>query len=333
VSTLIRFILAGLVLAIHAIPCMAAALAAGPLRTVADVPLGGRTTRLDYESIDAGRHLLFIAHLGDSQIIVFDTARKHVVARIANVSLVHGVLAIPEVGRVYASATGRDEVLVIDETTFRIMAKVPVGDYPDGMAYAPGSHKLYVSNEHGNSLTVIDVRTNRAVATIAMGGEVGNTQYDPASGHVFSNVQTMDDLVEIDPVTDAVVSRIPLRGADGNHGLLIDPASRLAFIACEGNDTLLVLDMTSRRITGSFKVGGRPDVLAFDAASGYLYVASEAGLVSLYQVESTRVTKLGDVPVGHNAHVVAVDPVTHRSYFPLNDLDGRTAVRIMEPAR
>jgi hypothetical protein len=33
---------------------------------VADIPLGGNTTRLDYESLDPGRHLLFIAHLGDS---------------------------------------------------------------------------------------------------------------------------------------------------------------------------------------------------------------------------------------------------------------------------
>lgn len=331
--TPIRLIFAGLVLAAHPIPCMAAPLTSGPLRTVAEVPLGGRTTRLDYESIDAGRHLLFIAHLGDSQIIVFDTARKHVVARIANVSLVHGVLSIPDLGRVYASATGRDEVLAIDEATFRILARVPVGDYPDGMAYAPGSHRLFVSNELGHSLTAIDVRTNHAVATIAMGGEVGNTQYDPASGHIFSNVQTTGDLVEIDPATDAIVSRIPLRGADGNHGLLIDSVSRRAFIACEGNDKLLVLDMASRRITGSFNVGHRPDVMAFDAALHYLYVASEAGLVSVYGVESTRVTKLGDVPIGHNAHVVAVDPATHQSYFPLNDVGGRTALRIMEPAR
>jgi hypothetical protein len=40
---------------------------------VAEIPLGGNTTRLDHESLDQGRHLLFIAHLGDSAVIVFDT--------------------------------------------------------------------------------------------------------------------------------------------------------------------------------------------------------------------------------------------------------------------
>jgi hypothetical protein len=40
-----------------------------PLQKVADVPLGGGTTRFDYESFDSSRHLLFIAHLGDSEVV------------------------------------------------------------------------------------------------------------------------------------------------------------------------------------------------------------------------------------------------------------------------
>ena len=87
------------------------------LKSIADMPLGGHSTRLDYASLDAGRHLLFIAHLGDSEVIVFDTEARRMVKRIAYVSQVHGVLAIPTLGRVYASATGTDEVVAIDEAT------------------------------------------------------------------------------------------------------------------------------------------------------------------------------------------------------------------------
>jgi hypothetical protein len=64
------------------------------LESVADIPLGGHPTRLDYASLDTGRHLLFIAHLGDSEVIVFDTEARRVVKRIANVSHVHGVLSL-----------------------------------------------------------------------------------------------------------------------------------------------------------------------------------------------------------------------------------------------
>lgn len=107
------------------------------LHTVADIPLPGRAARFDYQSYDEGRRLLFIAHLGDSSIIVFNTGTRKVVADMAGVSKVHGVFAIPALGRVYASATGRNEVVAIDETTFKVIAAIPGGEYPDGMAYVP----------------------------------------------------------------------------------------------------------------------------------------------------------------------------------------------------
>ncbi|MEX3955293.1 YncE family protein [Trinickia sp. EG282A] len=301
-----------------------------PLTHVADVPLPGRTTRLDYESYDPDRHLLFVAHLGDSEVIVFDTGSSSIVGRIAGVSSVHGVLAVPELSRVYASATGTDEVVAIDETTLKIVARMPGGRYPDGMAYAPESHKLYVSDETGETETVIDVRSNQRIATIALGGEVGNTQYDPLSRHVFVNVQTRNELVEIDPALDRVVGRFALPGARHNHGLLIDPDDHVAFIACEGNDKLLVLDMGSKRVVRSFGLGSGPDVLAFDTASKTLYVAGEAGIVSMFSMKSGDARKIGEGRIGPNAHIVAVDARTHRSYFPLRNVGGQPVLRVME---
>jgi YVTN family beta-propeller protein len=301
-----------------------------PLTRVADVPLGGGTTRMDYASLDPGRHLLFIAHLGDSAVIVFDTQAQKVVARIAGISHVHGVLAVPALERVYATATGTDQLVAIDENTLKVVARASAGVYPDGMAYAPKQHKLYVSDETGGTDTVIDVRTNKRVATIALGGQVGNTQYDPVSGHIFANVQTRAQLAEIDPATDKVIARIDLPGARGNHGLLIVPAQRLAFIACEDNARLLILNLANRRVVATFAVGGDPDVLAFDPTLGWVYVAGEAGMVSVFHAKNGMVTKVGEGMLGPDAHVIAVDPLSHQAYFPLKNLRGKTALRVMD---
>src|SRR5689334_19213017 len=43
-----------------------------PLKVVADVPLSGGTTRLDYQSFDNASGRLFIAHLGSDLVTVFD---------------------------------------------------------------------------------------------------------------------------------------------------------------------------------------------------------------------------------------------------------------------
>jgi DNA-binding beta-propeller fold protein YncE len=316
---------------------MAAAVAANsaaptpPLRlkTLMDVPLGGRATRLDYASVDADRQLLFIAHLGDGEVIVVDTEAHRLVKRIANVAAVHGVLAIPELGRVYASATGTNEVVAIDEKSLEVIARMPGGTYPDGLAYSPETHKVYVSDEHGGTDTVIDVLSNTRVATVQIGGVIGNTQYDAASHHMFVNAQSRGELIEVNPTTDKIVRRIKVSGADGNHGLLIDAASHKAFIACEGNDRLIVIDLGSGAALAQFPVAKDPDVLAFDAQRQKLYVAGESGEVSEISVSGNSVSKSGESFLARNAHVVAVQPATHEIYFPLMNVDGQPVLRIM----
>jgi YVTN family beta-propeller protein len=303
------------------------------LRLAGDYPLSGRATRWDYMSLDPSSSRMFLAHLGDSSVVVVDTKTKAVVATINGIGEPHGVLAIPELGRVYVSATKTNEVVAIDAKTLRVTARIPGGTYPDGMAYAPEVHKLYVSDEMGGTETVIDLWSNKRVATIGLGGAVGNTQYDPVSKRVFVNVQGTGELVEIDPDTDTVVQRTRLVGADGNHGLLIEPTRRLAFIACEGNDKLFVMSLNTRKIVSRFDVGQGPDVLAYDAGLGLLYIASESGTVSRLTVSDQGLAKAGEGFVGPNAHVVAVDPLTHEVYFPLKKIGLQPVLRIMQPIR
>ena len=255
------------------------------------------------------------------------------VARIKEVSHVHGVLAIPELHRVYASATGTDEVVTIDEDTLVIVSRAPGGRYPDGMAYAPDVHKLYVSDETGKTETVIDVRSNQRIATIELGGEVGNTQYDAGSKHIFANVQSTNDLVEIDPTTDKIARRIPLPGADGNHGLLIDAPQRRAFIACEDSDKLLVLNLETDKVESTFDVGHGPDVLSEDQQNGQVYVASESGIVIIFRLSDGHVSKEKAGFLGPDAHVVAIDSAEHVGYFPIKNLSGHPLLRIISTGR
>ena len=310
-----------------------AAPAAGiPLTALADVPLPGNATRLDYASLDPATRELFIAHLGDSAVIVFDAEHDRVLADIPGIGHVHGVLAVPELGRVYASATSANEIVAIDEKSLKIIARIPGGVYPDGMAYAPRQQKLYVSDEHGKTETVIDAKRNRKISTLRLDSEVGNSQYDPASGHVFVNAQTSGRLIEIDPETDRIVASHALQGCAGPHGLLIDARDRLAFVACQDNGRLLVLDMKSMEVSRSFSIGKDPDVLAFDPGLRRLYVAGEAGFVSIFDL-SGGMHKAWEGFFADNAHVVVVDPATRKVYFPLENVNGRPALRIMKQDR
>src|ERR671922_234309 len=66
-----------------------------PLRPAGEIELPGNSSRFDYASLDADRGLLFIAHLGASEVIEVDIHAHRVVRTIPNLSQVHGVLVVP----------------------------------------------------------------------------------------------------------------------------------------------------------------------------------------------------------------------------------------------
>src|SRR6266478_6601140 len=90
-----------------------------PLKKVADIPMPGPAVRFDYQSLDSSQGRLYIAHMNADQLVVFDTGKREVVANLDGFPNVHGVWAVPELGKVYAAATGEHKVVVVDTQTLK----------------------------------------------------------------------------------------------------------------------------------------------------------------------------------------------------------------------
>jgi DNA-binding beta-propeller fold protein YncE len=128
------------------------------LTKVADIPMPGPAVRFDYQSLDADSGRLYISHMNADQMVVFDTVKREVVANLDGFKRVHGVWAVPELSRVYASVTGEHAVAAVDSKTLHILTKVGPITYPDGLAYAPKTMRVFVSDEHGNAPAVVQPR-------------------------------------------------------------------------------------------------------------------------------------------------------------------------------
>ena len=336
VANTITFGLSVLLLACSAPPAAtttlpSAATAGLPLRVVADVALTGGTSRYDYQSLDSSSGRLYIAHLGADLMTVFDVNKQTVIGDVKELKRVHGVLAVPELHRVYASATGANELAVIDDQSFKVIVRVPAGDYPGGIAYASKENKLYVSDLRGKTDTVIDAKTNQRLTTVPLGGGAGNSQYDAARDRIFVAVDGREELAEIDPAADKLVGRYPLTGCKGAHGVLIDSERRVAFVACEENAKLVVVDLESKQATQTLSVGADPDVLAFDSALRRLYVSAESGVITILDERDRGLEKVAEGFFAANAHSVAVDSSSHRVFFPLQNVNGKPVLRIAVP--
>ena len=300
----------------------------GSLQVVADIPLPGPSNRFDYQSVDAAGRRLYISHMNAGRLIVVDLDSSRVVKEVPGLDRATGVWAVPAHHAVYVSAAGRHEVAVIDDRTFQLSAKIGDIRFPDGIAYAPAEHKVFVSDEAGAADVVIDARTNTKRSTIALGGEAGNTHYDSVSRCILVAVQTRNQLVAIDPASERIVARYDLPGSDHPHGFSLDEPGRLAFVTSEGNAILQVVDLRTMRVLSTHRVGDDPDVLAWDPSWRRLYVASESGVVTAFAVDGAQLHSLGELRIAH-AHTVAVDPLTHRVYLPLESLNGRPVLRIL----
>ena len=318
---------------------------------VGDYPLGKSTDRLDYQSVDTAARRLYIADMGAGQLLSFDLDNNKLVAALDNFPKVTGVLAVPDQHKIYASvpgaglvpslhvalgmaglSSGRGAVAVVDAANLREIARLPGGVFPDGIAYDSKEHKIFVSDELGSAILVIDAEKDRLVTRIDTGGEVGNVRYDPRTGRIYVPIQSHGTLAVIDPVADRIVTRYALPGADHPHGLIIAPDEAIGYVACDGNNRLLTVDLATGHVLARHAVARDPDVLAIDPAAKRLYVAGESGTLSSFDIAmATAPRALGDVFVGDDAHSVAVDPVSHQLYFPLGDVNGQAVLRVLAP--
>lgn len=301
-----------------------------PLNTVADIPLPGPAARFDYQSLDSTVGRLYIAHMNADHLVIFDTATRKVLANIGGFNRVHGVWVVPEIERLFASVTGDHEVAVFDTQTLRTVAKVGPIAYPDGIAYAPDPKRVFVSDEHGDTDAVIDAQTYNLIKKIPLEGGAGNTVYDPTAKRILVAVHEKNEIAAIDPQTLEIIGRYPVSGVKEPHGIALDVANRLAFVAGAGNHTLAVVDLASMKTLGTYPVGEDPDVLSFDPGLKQLYVSAESGNVWIYRENGKSLVAVGNFSMPH-AHTVCADPNTHLVYFPLENIDGHPVLRIMEP--
>jgi DNA-binding beta-propeller fold protein YncE len=144
-------------------------------------------------------------------------------------------------------------------------------------------------------------------------------------------VQSRNQIVVINPHTRTIVTRAAVPGCDHDHGLILDPASTRAFVACDGNAQLVMLSLPDLRPAGRFPVGADPDVLAIDPLHHVLYVAAESGVLTTLDIHTTPGRVTGRARLGDNAHVVAVDATTGQAFFPVLNKHGRPTLLITVP--
>lgn len=289
---------------------------------------GGK--RFDYLTIWPERKLLFSVHLGAGRMYVIDLTTNKVLDTIEDVPGIEAVEIAPDVEKAYTSDWGEHKVGIIDLKQMKVIKKLPVENKPDGIAYAAPFHKMYVSDERAKAEVVIDVKRDEIVKTIKFESETGMPQFDPVSKRIWVNLQDKNVIAEIDPASDTVLGTYSVGECRGNHGMVIDPEHRRAFLSCEDNDLMTVFDLESHKPIVSLPMAGGADVIKFDSGLQRIYVACGSGAISVFQQDDPQhYRKLQDFPVERKVHSLAVDQATHKLYTPEEQEDGKPVAKMI----
>lgn len=332
----IKFLILSSVLAIICVLAFKPALlhfsnASPTLKKTGSIDLPGKTgKRFDYLTIDYKHNYLLSAHLGADVLYVIDLKTHKLVKMIANTPGAEGVEYVQELNKVYTSNWGDHTVGVIDMNKMEVIKKIPAISKPDGNVYAADFKKLYVSDERGKTLLVIDVNKDEVIKKIAFDSETGMPQYDSIAKKIYLNLQDKNIFVVIDPKTDSIIGQYPVGDCKGNHGMALDAEHRLAFLACEGNDVLTVLNLETFKPVKYLKIASGCDVVKYDPGLKRIYVACYDGAISVIREDdATHFTKLEDFPVQKRVHSLAVDINTHRVYAPEQEEDGKPVSKMI----
>jgi DNA-binding beta-propeller fold protein YncE len=301
------------------------------LRQIAAFDLPGPPgKRFDYLTIDYDDGYLLSAHLGAGLLYVIDLKTNKVLKAIPDVPGVEGVEYVPELKKAYTSDWHENKIGVIDLKQMKVVAKLPTREKPDGSAYAAPFHKLYVSDERAKAEAVVDVNSDKLIKTLDFKSETGMPQYDPVARLVYVNLQDLNVMTVIDPANDAVREQYTTGPCKGNHGLALDAEHRRAFLSCEDNNLMTVIDLEKHRVVASLPLAEGPDVIKFDPGLKRIYVACYSGAISVFQEDDPdHYRKLEDFPTQYKVHSLAVDERTHRVYAPEQEENGKPAARMI----
>ena len=116
---------------------------------------------------DGGK--IYVACEATAEVLVFDTAARKVVARVAVSNSPSGLVLSTDATRLYVTcAAPVSTVCVVDTATGKVTGRFSAGYHAQSPVLSPDGRTLYVCNRFNNDVSVLDLATQKEVRRIAV---------------------------------------------------------------------------------------------------------------------------------------------------------------------
>jgi len=233
-----------------------------------------RGSAFDHGAFEPETRRVFIAHTARDSLEVVDADTGQHLATLRGFPEAAGVVAGE--GRVLVTNRGSASLAWVDARTLETRTVLNTGPRPNGVAIVPSLQVAVVAcigdDTHAPQLQILGLEGDRKWS-VDLPGRPRWCVVDAKEERVFLAIRNPSMVLVATLPELKAVQRWPLP-SDGAHGMDINHAANLLYVACDGG-LLVEVDVRSGQMRREWPLAGVPDATFFNPTSGLVHVAIE----------------------------------------------------------
>lgn len=223
-------------------------------------------------------------------------------------------VAIGADGRVLVAQLDNGRLLssILPSTTFA--QAIQAGTVPTDVAFDAAGDRAFVANQYDDAIQVINPASGQTIGTVPVTGDPFSVIPDASGSTIY--VTTNANMVYKLAVNSGTL--LGQLATDGNaaQSLAFSPKTGLLYVSTRDGATVMEVDPATMTMVRDFRVGGRTQEVAVSADGSELWIANEAGFVSVVTLATGAIV---DIPVAGMAWGLAISPDQQEVWVGLLD--------------
>jgi YVTN family beta-propeller protein len=226
------------------------------------------------------------------------------------------------------------EMAILNDATGKILFSAPTAFGDEGLAVDTKLQRVYVASMEQGIIDVFKLKTSATgkisavQSRLAIWNQPAALGVNSKLGMLYIGDTRLDVITVYDEVHQKIVTTIPIAD-DPVPPLRVDEATGRVYVVCSAGQELDVIDGNTNTVIAHVPVTPYPEGVAFNTATGRIYVADEGNKDNSFSNNNSGTTitvidgqtfqVLGTMQVGRGPDGVEADPQLQRVYVAAED--------------
>ncbi len=293
-------------------------------------------------AVDTSTHMVYIFYeeYTSANVVAFDGLSDKVrwsvpvAGSVTDMQVDSSTHRIYAAGTVYAGGSQGGELTILDGASGRTLLTVKTPMSEDGLAFDARRQRAYVASSDGQRIFVINItsagagRLSATTSTLLAGPRPQSLGVNSRLGRLYVGDIIKNTVAVYAEDSGRLLATIPV-AAVPLPPLRVDEASGRVYVVCSLGQELDVIDGRANSVLAHIPVSPYPEGVAFNTATGRIYVADEGSNEATPNAADTGTTVtvidgqsfavLGTLQIGRAPDGVEADPLLRRIYIAAED--------------